>query len=361
MVALTSPDQEYEMNTNHFINLSSASQAILKAAQSVDATVLITGSTGTGKSFLAEKIHALDPKRGMRRLVKVNLATLSENLIESELFGHERGAFTGADARRPGKLESADGGTVFLDEIGELPLRLQSKLLDFIQYKKITPVGSNRELKIDVRIVVATNKNLEASVRAGQFREDLFHRLNVFRVHIADLATMPQTALDFAQEMLRAKAEGASKSISHLSRELQSAIRHYPWPGNIRELENAIEFAVAMEKSNELTIDSMPVSFRGGHSGVVAQTNAEPVALNAAESGGISNPACVLELPVSLNYHESKELFEKRYIEFILKSCNGHINLTSRRTGLNKVSLTDKIKRYGIDWRKIRFESIRPH
>jgi len=352
------------MNTLNLPNLAPIGVSILKAAQAVDATVLITGATGTGKSHLAEQIHHADTRRGGRKLIKVNLATLSENLIESELFGHERGAFTGADFRRVGKLESADGGTVFLDEIGEMPVRLQSKLLDFIQYKKITPVGSNRELNLNVRILAATNRNLEAAVKAGSFREDLFHRLNVFRVHLSDLANTPQVALDMARELILENLRRLNKPDMKISRDLQSVIRHYPWPGNIRELRNALEFAVAMEPTAELQLTSMPVPIQTWvREGGLGRKEELPVLMErpmpATQGAGFYASSSILELPVNLNFKESKAQFEKRYIEYILRACNGQINLTSRRAGLNKVSLTEKIKIYGIDWRRIRFESTK--
>ena len=351
-------------------NLNSNTLSVLHASNKMDSTLLITGSTGTGKSHLAYSVHKAHPKRSSQRWAKVNLATLSENLIESELFGHEKGAFTGADARRIGRLEICNGGTVFLDEIGELPLRLQAKLLDFIQYKKISPVGSNREIELDVRVIAATNRNLETAVKAGEFRADLFHRLNVFHVRLPDLSLNPKSILPFAKETLKDRAEALGKPFVGFSREVESVFRHYAWPGNIRELENAIEYATAMEISGVIQLNSLPPTLiefgrqQLGKSTDEEIESTEPV-IELTETSAVVraptsavNAVALLELPMTLSFHESKDAFEKAYLEHALRLCCGQINLTSRRIGLNKVSLTDKIKKYAIDWRKIRYDTL---
>jgi DNA-binding NtrC family response regulator len=350
-----------------FSHLNSQALSVLKASNKMDSTLLITGATGTGKSHMAQAVHRASEKRGTGRWFKVNLATLSENLIESELFGHERGAFTGADSRRVGRLEACNGGTVFLDEIGELSLRLQAKLLDFIQYKKISPVGSNREIELDVRIIAATNRNLEAAVKAGEFRSDLFHRLNVFHVRMPDLALNPRAVLNMAREFLNFRTGVADKNITGFSRDVEHVLWHYTWPGNIRELENMIEFAVAMESSDKLTLQSLPLHMQEYaretlklESGDAVETESESLLESAhvTRREVSANAVGYMELPVTM--HESKDLFEKSYLEQALRLCAGQINLTSRRIGLNKVSLTEKIKRHGIDWRKIRYDSLGP-
>jgi DNA-binding NtrC family response regulator len=353
-----------------FFHLSAQARAVLRAASDADATLLITGSTGTGKSHLAHAIHRASARRSGGRWCKVNLATLSESLIESELFGHERGSFTGADSRRTGRLESCEGGTVFLDEIGELSPRLQAKLLDFIQYKRIAPVGSNREIELDVRIIAATNRNLEAAVKAGEFRADLFHRLNVFHVRLPDLGLDPRAVLRLAREMLTSKAMTARRPVRILSREVERVFRHYPWPGNIRELENCVEFAVAMEEARELKLESLPAGIQDyarerlsspGSEEMVAAPTAEDSSAPRVPVGGRGDAVAFLEFAMTMDFHESKDKFEKAYLEQALRFCAGQINLTSRRIGLNKVSLTEKIKRHGIDWRRIRYESLGPH
>lgn len=358
------------MLETQFLNFNPQMLSILKAANMTDSTLLITGSTGTGKSHLAQAVHRASLKRCGGRWAKVNLATLSENLIESELFGHERGAFTGADSRRVGRLEACSGGTVFLDEIGELPLRLQAKLLDFIQYKKISPVGSNRELEIDVRIVAATNRNLEAAVKAGEFRADLFHRLNVFHVKLPDLSLNPKAVLVLARETLKKRCEQTGRNIAGFSREVDQVFRHYGWPGNVRELENVIEYAVAMEPTSIIQVSSLtPALIEHARESMKQIDIDAPVSEGAALSDTpvVRTPTttsvdavAMLELPISLNFHRTKDAFEKAYLEQALKLCGGQINLTSRRIGLNKVSLTDKIKKHAIDWRKIRYDAMGP-
>lgn len=361
------------MFETQFPNLNPQTLAILRGSNEMDSTLLITGSTGTGKSHLAYAVHRASLKRGNGRWFKVNLATLSENLIESELFGHERGAFTGADAKRVGRLELCNGGTVFLDEIGELPLRLQAKLLDFIQYKKITPVGSNREISLDVRIITATNRNLEAAVKAGDFRADLYHRLNVFHVRLLDLSLQPRVVTGLARSFLADRVELSGKKILGFSREVEQVFRHYSWPGNIRELENIIEYAVAMERTQMIGLSSLPQALQdyakesmriteGSLEAVEQNESSETTQKSVIKSpqGATHNTVALLELPITLDFHESKDTFERIYLEQALRLCGGQINLTSRRIGLNKVSLTEKIRKYAIDWRKIRYDSIAP-
>ena len=368
LLALTRPPEEemLEMEVD-LSQLSQQQREVVMASNAMDATLLITGSTGTGKSHLAAVVHSISPRRRLARFYKINLATLSENLIESELFGHERGAFTGADVKRTGRLETCNGGTVFLDEIGELSPRLQAKLLDFIQYKKITPVGSNRETEVDVRIIAATNKNLELCVKNGDFRADLYHRLNVFQVHLTDLCLTPKAILPMAREFLRKIGELKGRPFLKFSKEAEAALRHYRWPGNIRELEHAIEYCIGMEPGREIQLRSLPMCFQNlkteFESSCVKDEEFDELhthELKVPKSIG-RDAIGMLQLPINLNFHETKESFEKIYLEHALRLCGGQINLTSRRIGLNKVSLTEKIKRYAIDWRKIRFHEENSH
>ncbi len=349
------------MFNSQLFHLNTYTLSVLRASNEMDATLLITGSTGTGKSHLAHIIHKASSKRSQGRFTQVNLATLSENLIESELFGHERGAFTGADARRVGKLEICNHGTIFLDEIGELSPRLQAKLLDLIQYKRIIPVGANREIELDVRIISATNRNLEAAVKSGEFRADLYHRLNVFQVHLADLALNPKALMQFAREFLLKTAQKIKKPIHGFSKEVEQVLKNYSFPGNIRELENLIEFSVAMEPTQMITLKSIPTKLQefaketlkigdektsNGSENDGGETHQQ----SSAQSSEIistyqsHNAIGLLEIPLTIDFHECKSIFEKAYLEQILKRCSGQINLTSRRTGLNKVSLSEKIK-----------------
>ncbi len=360
------------MTNSQLFHLNAYTLSVLRASNETDSTLLITGSTGTGKSHLAHVIHKASALRSQGKFSQVNLATLSENLIESELFGHERGAFTGADARRVGKLEICNHGTIFLDEIGELSPRLQAKLLDLIQYKKITPVGANREVELDVRIIAATNRNLEAAVKSGEFRADLYHRLNVFHIHLSDIALNPKAIMLFAKEFLMKVSQKTQKPIHGFSKEVEQVLKNYAFPGNIRELENMIEFAVAMENTQMIALKSLPTKLQE----YARETLKIGDAQNTSEGGVLDQSTeqssemvsmyqtphaiGILEIPLTIDFHECKSIFEKAYLEQALKRCSGQINLTSRRTGLNKVSLTEKIRRYQIDWRKIRHETLGP-
>lgn len=301
-------------------------------------TILITGRTGTGKSHLARQIHDWST-RAEARFVSVNLATLSENLIESELFGHEKGAFSGADVKRIGKLESGNGGTIFLDEIGELPPRLQTKLLEALNSQTISPVGSNREIRLDIRIVAATNRNLAALVNSGEFREDLYFRLNTFEIQLPDLASEPTRVLQLAADFTRQIAEKCGHPTPSFSPELRAIFESYAWPGNVRELKNCLDYTLAMagEQVNELTPAHLPPKMQNG------ATRSIPAAL--ADAG------------VPTDYREAKSLFERSYLEEILFRFEGRINLTAKRTGLSKVTLIDKIRRYEIDLPAIKYRA----
>lgn len=209
------------------------------------ATVLVTGESGTGKGELARAIHALSP-RSAKPFVSVHCAALAQTLLESELFGHEKGAFTGADRRRLGKFEQADGGTIFLDEIGEIPAATQVKLLTVLQDRKFERVGGNDPVHVNLRIIAATNRDLDADVAAGRFREDLFYRLNVVRVEMPPLRQRGGDILALAEHFLQRFALENHKHISGFSDRARTKIRTHHWPGNVRELENAIERAVVM-------------------------------------------------------------------------------------------------------------------
>ena len=229
--------------------------AVLATARRVaptDATVLITGESGTGKELLARTIHELSPRR-KRPLVVVDCAAISSSLIDSELFGHERGAYTGAQARTIGRLTEADGGTVLLDEIGELPLDVQSKLLRFVQEKQLTPVGSTKARGVDVRVIAATNRDLAAEVAAKRFREDLYHRLNVVRLVVPPLRERPQDILYLAEHYISLYSQLYHKSIRGFSREGRETLLAYAWQGNVRELQNRIMQAVILCDRDELT------------------------------------------------------------------------------------------------------------
>jgi len=235
---------------------------VRNVAQS-DVTVLITGETGTGKEQTARLIHQLSPRR-TGRFLAINCGALAENLLESELFGHERGAFTGAVAQKKGKFEQANGGTLFLDEIGEISPAMQVKLLRVLQERELQRVGGHEDIKVDVRIIGATNQDLQALVTERKFRQDLFYRLNVFPLHIPPLRERVEDIPPIAQQVLDRHATAQKKAVKGLTGEALEALIRYRWPGNIRELENAIERAVALAgpKTAMIEPDLLPPSIR---------------------------------------------------------------------------------------------------
>jgi DNA-binding NtrC family response regulator len=218
-----------------------------------DTTVLITGESGTGKEMLAHTLHEIGSRRE-KPVVVVDCGAIAPTLIESELFGHEKGAFTGAHTRKPGRLAQADGATVFLDEIGDLPLDLQSKLLRFVQEKQFTPVGSVAARTVDVRIIAATNVDLRARVAEGKFREDLFHRLNVVRLHVAPLRERREDILHLATIFLQQFAALYRRPAHHFTETAERALEAYPWPGNVRELQNLIMTSVLFCDAAEVDV-----------------------------------------------------------------------------------------------------------
>jgi len=262
--------QPYIYNTDHIVAQSPQMKQVLSMVKKIcssDATVLITGETGTGKELIASAIHFNSPRR-RRAFVKVNCASLHETLLESELFGHEKGAFTGAYKRRIGRFEQANGGTIFLDEIGDMSLSIQAKVLRVIQEKEFERLGGERTIKVDVRLVAATNKDLRALIEEGKFREDLYYRINVVHIHIPPLRERREDIIPLVNFFLK------RFSISKYIKLSPGAIRlllNYPWPGNVRELENVIERAVLMaegdiieEKDLSIEYDLFPSIIRKG-------------------------------------------------------------------------------------------------
>jgi NtrC-family two-component system response regulator AlgB len=244
-------------------DLTTAEPAMQKAldlafkAAATPATILILGESGTGKTVLARAIHANSPQKDYA-LVTVSCPSLSRELLESELFGHVRGAFTGAVSDKPGKVAQADGGTLFLDEIGELPLEIQPRLLRLLQDKEYERVGEVKTRRADVRVIAATNRNLEAAVQQGRFREDLFYRLNVISIQMPPLRERLMDVRIFAENYLRFFARQCGKQLKGFSPEAAQALRRYSWPGNLRELRNVIERAVILAGSDEIDLPDLP-------------------------------------------------------------------------------------------------------
>jgi len=244
--------QPYIYNTDHIVAKSPQMRQVLSIVKKIcssDATVLITGETGTGKELIASAIHFNSPRR-KRAFVKVNCAALHETLLESELFGHEKGAFTGAYKRRIGRFEQADGGTIFLDEIGDMSPSVQAKVLRVIQEKEFERLGGEKTIKVDVRLLAATNKDLRALIEEGKFRQDLYYRINVLHIHLSPLRERHEDIMPLAEFFLRKFSSHLSKPIKGFSPRAKRFLLNYPWPGNVRELENIIERAVLMAEGD---------------------------------------------------------------------------------------------------------------
>jgi transcriptional regulator with GAF, ATPase, and Fis domain len=246
-------------NFEHIIGSSGALQRVLSVVKKVaksNTTVLIRGETGTGKELIAGAIHH-NSLRSNRNFVKVNCAALQENLLESELFGHEKGAFTGADKQRIGRFEQSDGGSLFLDEIGDMSASTQAKILRVLQEHEFERLGGTRTLRVDVRLVAATNRDLPAMVAAGQFREDLYYRLNVVTIEMPPLRERKEDVQALASFFIKRFAGELKKKIDGLDNEASKLLMRYNWPGNIRELENAIERAMLLTEGTQITADDL--------------------------------------------------------------------------------------------------------
>ena len=230
----------------------------LKKFASTDSTILITGDTGTGKSFLSGSIHYNSPRRH-KPFIKINCANIPEALLESELFGHEKGSFTGADKQRIGRFEQANGGTIFLDEIGEISLEIQTKLLRVLEEKAFERVGGNKTIKVDVRVIAATNKNLVEQIKKGKLREDLYYRINVLPVKLPPLKDRPLCIEPLANRLLEKSCISLKKKMKGFSKDAIALIKSYHWPGNIRQLANTIERAVILEDTDYITPESIQI------------------------------------------------------------------------------------------------------
>jgi DNA-binding NtrC family response regulator len=296
-------------------------------------TVLVTGETGTGKELAVAALHDASP-RSAKPLVTVNCAAIPENLIESELFGHARGAFTGAHATRQGYVFAAEGGTLFLDEVGELPLQVQVKLLRLLQQREYSMVGDSRVVRSDVRIVAATNRDLDVEVAAGRFREDLFYRLHVIHIVVPTLRDRPEDIEPLANHFLKTCLARARRlDILGLSSEALDVLRAHSWPGNVRSLENAIERAALLSDGPLVTVDDLPERVRQSSA---ATSRAKPISSAPPMSdGGIDLRAMV-------------ELYENRLIVLALERTGRNKNRAAQLLGLNRTTLVEMLKRKGL-------------
>jgi two-component system response regulator HydG len=286
-----------------------------------DATVLITGESGTGKEVVARAIHSLSTRR-FHPMVPVHCGALTETLLESELFGHEKGAFTGAQYRKKGKFEIAEGGTVFLDEIGDISLKTQTDLLRVLQEREIVRVGGNQPIKVDFRVVAATNKDLEKLIEDGHFRPDLFYRLNVFRIELPPLRDRKEDIPLLVTHFVKKFAEQMNKRITRVASPAMTLLQQYPWPGNVRELENAVERAMVVAQEPELRETDFSLKAKAA---AVSSTN------------GTGTP-------------RKLEDIEKEHILHVLEETNWNQTRAAELLDIDRVTLHHKIKRYG--WNK---------
>ncbi len=310
-------------------NVIGHDQRMLKMFDVIDsiadtrATLLITGESGTGKSMVARAVHRRSSRRD-QPFVEVACGALPDNLLESELFGHVAGSFTGATGEKIGKFKQADGGTIFLDEIGTAPASLQVKLLRVLQELEFEPVGGNKTIHVDTRVVLATNENLEQLVAEGRFRQDLYYRVNVINVELPPLRDRISDIPLLAKHFLQSVCEDSGKQVRGFSESAVACLQRYRWPGNVRELQNVVERAVLLGKSDVVTVDDLPTSLQGD----------TPVAVRPV---GVQTLKEALEGP------------ERQIIREVLEKNNWNRNVTADKLGINRTTLYKKMKRLGLD------------
>ncbi|MFZ5632678.1 MAG: sigma-54-dependent transcriptional regulator [Bacillota bacterium] len=328
--------EELEFDADYVDNLIGQSRhmqdiykIIGKVADS-DITVLIQGESGTGKEVVARAIHN-NSRRSNRPFIKINCATIPEHLIESELFGHERGAFTGAVNQKPGKFELAHNGTVFLDEIGELSLNTQVKLLHVLQEKEFERIGGNKSIKVDVRILTATNRDIKKMVEEGKFREDLYYRINVVNIKLPPLRERPEDIPLLFNYFLKKFSTNYNKKITGVSPQAMAVITNYDWPGNVRELKNVCEQAVVMSRGSVILVDDLPIGGKNGE--FFIGSNDSNIHININDNRPLKEIVAEVERQVILK---------------ALKDNNWNRQDTARALNLNRRSLYDKMKEYNL-------------
>ncbi len=340
---------------------------------STNSTILVLGESGTGKELVARAIHDRSRRAG-KPMVTVNCAAIPKELVESELFGHTRGAFTTAVAARAGLFEAANGGTLFLDEIGDLPLSAQVKLLRTLQSGEVKPVGSDHVKNVDVRVVAATNVDLKAAIAAGTFRQDLFYRLNVIAIRLPSLRERGDDILLLAHHFLQKHAKLAGRPATHLSHEAAVLLQRYDWPGNVRELEHAVEHAVVLSEGEEILPRALPMEVQHVESGSTARhasatfASAAP-STHGSESDGFDPPSARVMPPAgppttmdalvqllglaAMGYPDAKKRvlaeFNDAYVGALLRSTNGNMSEAARRSGLDRSNFRRLVRTTAVD------------
>jgi two-component system response regulator HydG len=311
-------------------------QRMIDAVAYSAATVLVTGESGTGKELVARALHTRSPRKA-QPFVALNCGALTETLLESELFGHVKGAFTGAQRDQKGLFDAADGGTIFLDEIGDIPLSTQVRLLRVLQEGEIKRVGAADSVKVDVRVIAATHRDLPKLVKAGRFREDLFYRLNVINVPLPSLRDRAEDIPLLAHHFLRRYADRLAKRVKTLSPESLELLCGYRWPGNVRELENAVERAVVLCRGDTITPADLPPAVTG---------RTAPLVREAPASGDEQQW-------LTLSYAAAKEQalrrFEKSYVEALMRACDNNISAAARKAGMDRSNFKRVLRKYRTD------------
>jgi DNA-binding NtrC family response regulator len=335
------PQQQTYAQITDFVAESDAMRKFLKPLPRIAASsssILILGETGVGKERLAHVLHAESP-RSEGPFVAVHCGALPESLLESELSGHEQGAFTGATKARRGCFELAHQGTLFLDEIGEMPLHLQSKLLRVLENKEIRRIGGEKSITVDVRILAATNRNLEEEVSAGQFRRDLYYRLNVVSLTMPPLRERVEDIPDLIDSYVEHLAPRIGCQISGVSEDAAEALCAYSWPGNVRELINVLERAMLLCENDAITTDDLPAAV-SGHEGLpIRELSVDPEVF----------PEELAQKPLKEAREQVVEQFERGYLTRLLTVTNGRVGEAASRAGIDSRTLFDKMKHYGLD------------
>jgi len=332
-----SPDQEdvgrrgiHLVGSERIVGKSSALLNVLRTVEKVaktDSNVLICGESGTGKELIARLIHE-NSLRAVHPFIPVDCAALPESLLESELFGFERGAFTDAYRTKPGIFEYADKGTLFLDEIGEVPLPMQAKLLRVLQERQFRRIGGRKLIRVDVRIISATNRDLVQAMDEKLFRQDLFYRLNVISVYLPPLRGRKEDILLLIDHFLRHYCEVFGKPLKIPSQSALALMEEYPWPGNVRELQNVIEQAVALSEEEMITPEDLPVKIR--------------------ETEECGPQTFDLALPFEDAKSRLIEAFEKKYLQNLMELCKGNVSLAAREAGVNRKTIHRLLKKHGL-------------
>jgi len=314
-------------------------RSMIEKVAETDATVLVRGESGTGKELVAREIHERNSVRRNGSFVAVNCAALPSELIESELFGHEKGAFTGAAAKREGKFEQADGGTLFLDEIGDMSSNVQAKLLRALEERRIERLGGNESIPVDVRIVSATHRPLEQEIANGHFRADLFYRLRVVTIDIAPLRERREDIPMLADTFLRLAGERYELPQRSLSQGALKRLVEYNWPGNVRELKNTIDRAVIMAEGDEIAVRDLPDEITAGI----------PTSVRAEEEGDSDG----LRVPFTADFREDRREFERRYITRCLEYTQGNVTRAAEILDMHRQSLQHKLRQLGLGRRYV--------